>query len=196
MKEPSMKTRLFPGLVLVLALLFLGAVSGCLASGPAEPSGPGGQIPAAFPLTSPAFVEGGDIPVVYTCDGEDRSPALRWSNPPAGTQGFALIADEADLPDGLFNHWVLYNIPASINGLPEGLQPGQIGTSGGNDFGRTGYGGPCSSGTHRYYFTLYALDLPSVVLVEGRISSRGGLRQAMQGHVLGQAQLMGRYSRR
>ena len=192
-----MKTRLFPGLVLVLVLLFLGAVSGCLAAGPVELSGRGVQTPVAFSLTSPAFAEGGDIPSVYTCDGEERSPALRWSDPPAGTQSFALIADDPDLPGGTFTHWVLYNIPASTNELPEGLQAGQVGTSGNNDFGRTGYGGPCPpSGTHRYYFTLYALDLPSVDLTGNTISSQGGLRRAMQEHVLGRAQLMGRYSRK
>ena len=150
-----------------------------------------------FPLTSPAFTEGGDIPTVYTCDGEDRSPALRWSDPPAGTQSFGLIVDGTDFSEGYFNHWVLYNIPGSINELPEGLQARQLGTSGNKDFGRAGYGGPCPDpGTKQYYFTLYALDLPSVSFVEGIISSRAGLKRAMQGHVLGQAHLTGRYTRR
>lgn len=192
-----MKTRQFPGWVVVLAPLILGTVSGCFTSGPAEPSGPGGQTPAVFPLTSPAFAEGGDIPSVYTCDGQDRSPALRWSDPPAGTQSFGLIVDGTDYSEGYFNHWVLYNIPGSINELPEGLQAGQLGTSGNNDFGRAGYGGPCPDpGTKQYYFTLYALDLPSVSFVEGIVSSRAGLKRAMQGHVLGQAHLLGRYTRR
>lgn len=179
----------------MLALLCLVGIES-YASGTAEPSGPNGQTPATFLLTSPAFVEGGYIPALYTCDGQDHSPALRWFDPPVGTQSFALIADDPDLQGGTFTHWVLYNIPVSTDGLPEGLPPGQVGASGGNDFGRTGYSGPCSpSEAHRYYFTLYALDLPPSVTFTDKISARGGVRRAIQGHVLGRAQLMGRYGR-
>ena len=112
----------------------------------------------AFELKSPAFAQGGDIPAKHTCDGADRSPALRWSDPPAGAREFALIADDPDTPGGTWVHWVIYGVPAAARELPEGVAardtvPG-VATQGGNDFRRVGYGGPCPppGPAHRYSF--------------------------------------------
>lgn len=118
----------------------------------------------AFELQSSALASGGEIPVQYTCDGADRSPPLRWSDPPAKTKSFALIVDDPDAPGGAWVHWLLYGIPAGLRELPEGIPardtvPG-IGTQGLNDFRKVGYGGPCPprGPAHRYFFKLYALD--------------------------------------
>ncbi len=148
-----------------------------------------------FQLTSTAFAQGSPIPGMYTCTGRDISPALAWSEPRAGTQSFALILDDPDAPGGTWIHWVLYGLPPAARGLPENLpltpQLPDGSLQGKNSWGRTGYGGPCPpSGTHRYFFRLYALDnLPG--LPAGADAAR--LRQAMQGHVLDQAELMGTY---
>ena len=149
-------------------------------------------------LKSQAFAAGEMIPAKYTCDGQDISPPLRWSDPPAGTIEFALISDDPDAPVGTWVHWVMWNIPASASALDENLPKTASlpnGTKQGTtDFRRIGYGGPCPpSGTHRYYFKLYALDtafnLPASTL-------KKDLEKAMQGHILGQAELMGTYRRR
>lgn len=135
----------------------------------------------------------------YTCDGADLSPPLRWSGPPAKTRGFALITDDPDAPGGTWVHWVLYGIRASVRELPEGVQAREtvadIGIQGVNDFRKVGYGGPCPPrGTpHRYYFTLYALD---VELPFPPRKTKAEILKAMQGHILGQAQATGLYKRR
>jgi Raf kinase inhibitor-like YbhB/YbcL family protein len=153
----------------------------------------------AFQLTSPAFVPGGDIPVKHTCDGSDASPPLRWTNPPANTRGFVLIVDDPDAPAGTWVHWVLYGIPAPVRQLPDGVPSDdtvpRIGTQGVNDFHKVGYGGPCppSGPAHRYRFRLYALDT-GLMLSPRR--TKAEVLEAIEGHVLGQAQLMGRYKRR
>lgn len=148
-----------------------------------------------FQFASPAFSHGGSIPPAYTCDGSNRAPALQWTGAPTGTRSFVLIMVDPDAPGGTFTHWVLFNIPGSRDRLPGDVQPPQVGISGRNDFGRLGYGGPCPPrGVHRYIFTLYALDTPSLPLGEGAL--RHQVEQAMRGHVLGQAQLMGRYGRK
>jgi Raf kinase inhibitor-like YbhB/YbcL family protein len=152
----------------------------------------------SFTLTSSAFDEGGAIPKKYTCDGADVSPPLSWAAPPGGTQSFALVSDDPDAPVGTWVHWVIFNLPAGLDGLPEGVpadaEPSLGGRQGKNDFGRLGYGGPCPPrGTHRYYFKLYALDA-TLGLPAG--ATKAGLLEAMAGHVLAEAQLMGRYSRR
>jgi len=147
-----------------------------------------------FALSSSAFIQSQAIPVKYTCDDQDVSPPLQWSEPPQGTQSFALICDDPDAPVGTWVHWVLFNIPAETRELPEqGLPPGGS-VDGKNSWGRTGYGGPCPpGGTHRYFFKLYALDttldLPAGV-------DKAKLLKAMEGHILGQADLMGTYSRK
>ncbi len=139
----------------------------------------------AFDLKSPAFGENASIPRTYSCDGPDRSPPLRWSNPPAGARTWV--------------HWVLYRIPAGTRQLPEGVPRRDTvagaGTQGVNDFKKVGWGGPCPppGSAHRYVFTLYALD-SELTLPPG--TSRSDLRAAMDGHVLGQAELTGRFQNR
>jgi Raf kinase inhibitor-like YbhB/YbcL family protein len=145
-------------------------------------------------LTSSAFAEGGEIPRRYTCEGEDVSPPLAWGGVPEGTRSFVLIADDPDAPGGVWVHWVLYDLPGKIRSLPEG-NPASLGTRGTTDFRRAAYGGPCPppGKAHRYFFTLYALDVPSLGLPEG--ASRPAVEQAMQGHILARAQWMGTYQR-
>jgi len=151
----------------------------------------------SFELTSPAFAHGETIPCKYTCDGEDISPPLRWSDPPQGTQSLALIADDPDAPIGTWVHWVLYNLPAETRGLPEAIPPDADlpdgSRHGRNSWRRLGYGGPCPpSGTHRYFFKLYALD---TVLDLVASASKKQLLRTMERHILAQAELMGVYAR-
>jgi Raf kinase inhibitor-like YbhB/YbcL family protein len=149
-------------------------------------------------LKSTAFVHEGDMPRNHTCDGADVSPALAWNDPPAGTQSFSLIMDDPDAPAGTWVHWVIYDLPAQAQELREGvpkekeLKDGS--RQGRNDFSRLGYGGPCPprGAAHRYFFKLYALDA-RLALPPG--SSKADLERAMKGHILAQAQLMGRYKR-
>lgn len=149
-------------------------------------------------LLSSAFGNGESIPVAYTADGGDISPPLRWGNVPAETVSLALVCEDPDAPVGNWVHWVLYNVPPDREELPEGIPPDEQvledGTiQGDNSWGRTGYGGPSPpSGTHRYFFRLYALDT-SLDLEPG--ATAGELREAFEGHVLEQAELMGRYGR-
>lgn len=153
----------------------------------------------AFELQSPVFPSGGDIPVKYTCDGPDLSPPLRWSDPPPKTKVFALIMDDPDAPAGTWVHWVLYGLAPTLRELPEGVPPTDTvpgtGTQGVNDFRRVGYGGPCPprGPAHRYFFKLYALDTELALPPR---KTKAELLKAMEGHVLGQAELMGRYKRR
>jgi len=148
-------------------------------------------------LTSTAFSEGGIIPKQYTCDGRDVSPPLSWSGVPATARTVVLICDDPDAPAGTWVHWVLFNLPASTTDLPEHVPALKTlpngARQGTNDFRRIGYGGPCPpGGTHRYYFKLYALDL---VLPLDAGSSKAQVLKAMEGHVLAEGQLMGRYKR-
>lgn len=149
-------------------------------------------------LTSPAFREGGSIPSKHTCDGEDVSPPLAWSGAPPATKTFALVCDDPDAPAGVWVHWVVFDLPASATGLPEGVPPRKElaggGLQGTNDFRKIGYGGPCPpSGTHRYEFRLYALD-ESLGLAAG--ATKRALLAASGGHLLAEAKLTGKYSRR
>lgn len=153
----------------------------------------------AFTLTSAAFRDGTGIPVKYTCDGVDTSPPLSWSGAPAGTRGFALVVDDPDAPTGSWVHWVLYNLPAAVAGLPENVAKVESldldgARQGRNDFRRPGYGGPCPppGPAHRYFFKLYALDAP-LTLKAG--AQKKDVEAAMEGHVLATAQLMGTYAR-
>lgn len=151
----------------------------------------------ALTLTSSAFTNKSAIPSKYTCDGNDTSPPLAWSNAPAGTKSFALISDDPDAPSGTWVHWVMWNIPSSATSLSEGIAKTAAlsdGTKQGiNDSRRPGYGGPCPpSGTHRYFFKLYALD---TVLDLQPNTTKPQLESAINGHVLGQTELMGTYSR-
>ncbi len=142
-------------------------------------------------LTSPAFTHNGAIPSEYTCDGADLSPQLVISDVPANAKSLALVMDDPDAPVGTWDHWVVFNMPVSTEEIPKGTEP--KGTAGKNSWGRTGYGGPCPpSGTHRYFFKLYALDA-TLNLPEG--ATKKDLERAMQGHIIAQAQLMGTYKR-
>lgn len=148
-------------------------------------------------ITSDAFQNGSPIPLDYTCDGEDRSPSLKWSNVPAGTQSLAILADDPDAPAGDWVHWVLYNLPPKVTELPAGIAASELLAKGcvlgKTDFGSVGYGGPCPPrGVHRYFFKIYALD-QKLSLETGKTKSE--LLQAMKGHVLAEGQLMGTYER-
>jgi len=149
-------------------------------------------------LKSSAFEPGGIIPPTYTCDGSDVSPPLSWSAVPAKAKSLALIADDPDAPRGTWVHWVSWNIPATVHDLPEGVPkrdtlPNGM-KQGTTDFRSIGYGGPCPpSGTHRYFFKLYALDATLNLLPS---TTKKDLETAMQGHVLAQSELMGKYARK
>jgi Raf kinase inhibitor-like YbhB/YbcL family protein len=145
-----------------------------------------------FKLSSHAFQDSGLIPQKFTCQGDNVSPELNWSEAPANTRSFALIMDDPDAPGGTFTHWVLFDIPADQKQSAEGAS--SIGMSGNNGLNRTGYMGPCPpSGIHRYYFRLYALDGPSLNLKEG--ASRSDVETAIKNHVIGAADTMGRYEK-
>jgi hypothetical protein len=146
---------------------------------------------AAFGLTSPAFDQGQTIPVEYTCDGLNVSPALRWVSPPRGTKSFALIMDDPDAPGGTFTHWLAWNISSKARGLKRGAHRPREGMT---SFSRVGYGGPCPPpGTpHRYFFKLYALRAP-LALPAG--AGRSALERAMRGKILKQVSLVGLYGR-
>jgi Raf kinase inhibitor-like YbhB/YbcL family protein len=153
-------------------------------------------------ITSAAFAAGGEIPATYTCEGNDVSPPLAWRGAPTETKSFALVVDDPDAPDPAapkmtWVHWVLYNLPASTNGLPEAVRGDTLpsGTrEGTNDWGRTGYGGPCPPiGRHRYFHKLYALD---TVLPDLGRPSKAALEKAMQGHIVARAELLGTYRKK
>jgi Raf kinase inhibitor-like YbhB/YbcL family protein len=148
----------------------------------------------ALTLSSPAFTAGGDIPKLFTCDGSDMAPHLIWTGAPEGVRSFALIVDDPDAPSGTFTHWVLYDIPGDRTDVPSGTRSDAIGLSGRNSRGQIGYTGPCPpSGTHRYFFRLFALDVETLGLTAG--ASRNAVEDAMAAHLLERAELMGRYSR-
>jgi Raf kinase inhibitor-like YbhB/YbcL family protein len=156
------------------------------------------QSGGTMTLSSSGFSNGGDIPKIFTCDGADVSPALSWSAAPPGTRGFALIADDPDAPVGNWTHWVLYDLPSTTTSLPQNIskvdEPPSGGRQGRNDFRKIGYGGPCPppGKPHRYFFKLYALDR-ELNLKAG--AGKKEVEQAMQGHILAQTELMGRYGR-
>ncbi len=153
---------------------------------------------AVMELGSSAFESGAAIPRRYTCDGDNVSPPLRWSRVPAGTKSLALIADDPDAPGGTWSHWVIYDLPPSVTALGENTPRTDALASGAkqgvNDFQQTGYGGPCPppGPAHRYFFRLYALDRAIAAKPK---TSRQQLLAAIQGRILGAAELMGRYQR-
>jgi Raf kinase inhibitor-like YbhB/YbcL family protein len=177
--------------ILLVSLLAL-AVSGCGSSVNLTP-----KTGADLGLTSSAFAAGQAIPRMYTCDGGDHSPPLRWGNPPAGTASLALLVEDPDAPGGTFTHWLLYALPATARSLAESVTVAPTGPDGSrqglNGFGKPGYGGPCPpSGTHHYYFRLYALDIALALPAAATVDT---LRTAMDGHVLARGEWMGTYSR-
>jgi hypothetical protein len=149
-------------------------------------------------VTSSAFNDGQPIPRLYTCDGRDVSPPLRWSGAPATTRSFALIADDPDAPAGIWVHWVLFDLPPTLTELNEAVEKSQYLPGGArqglNDFRRLGYGGPCPppGKPHRYFFKVYALDR-LLELPPG--ATKKDVLHAMEGHVLAQGQLLGTYQR-
>jgi Raf kinase inhibitor-like YbhB/YbcL family protein len=150
----------------------------------------------SFQILSHSFAEGGWIPELHSCQGADLSPALEWSGEPKDVRSFAVVVEDPDAPSGTFCHWLVYDIPADVHNLAQGVKPGSVGVSGANDFGRLGYGGPCPppGKPHRYYFRLYALDVHTLGLHPG--VDRRELIQAIKGHVTAETQCMGRFQRR
>jgi Raf kinase inhibitor-like YbhB/YbcL family protein len=143
-------------------------------------------------ITSSAFQQGANIPSKFSCDGANASPPLEIADVPSGAKSLALIVDDPDAPSGLFTHWAVWNISPQTSTIAEGSTP--KGVQGTNDFGKSGYSGPCPpSGTHRYYFKIFALDR-QLDLPFG--AKRGQLDEATRGHVITQGELMGRYSRK
>jgi Raf kinase inhibitor-like YbhB/YbcL family protein len=155
--------------------------------------------PTPFQLSSTAFSSGASIPRQFTCDGTNLSPQLSWTGAPSTTQSFALIMDDPDAPAGTWVHWVLYDVPFNTHELAENIPTRQElsdGTrQGRNDFSKIGYGGPCPppGNAHRYFFKLYALDSKRLNLRLG--ASKTDLEHAIQGHILAQTELAGRYNR-
>ena len=180
--------RLFAGLTVLLMLT---------ACGGGEP-GVGEGAPLELDLMSSAFGEGDLIPARYTCDGEDVSPPLSWSAPPAETESLVLIVDDPDAPVGTWVHWVVFDLPPGTRALPEAVPPGEALAAGGiqgqNSWRNSAYGGPCPPGNseHGYVFRLYALD---VRLDLGAEADKGYVEEALAGHVLVRGQLTGRYGR-
>lgn len=163
----------------------------------AEPVKIAGRPTQEIKVHSSAFNQDGLIPQQYTCDGEDASPALEWENVPQGAKSLALIVDDPDAPGKTWTHWVVYNLPVSTVSLaasmPLSAKLANGTRQGRNDFGRSGYGGPCppTGQTHRYFFTIYALD--QMLNLEN--ADRHALDGAIKGHILADGKLMGRYSR-
>lgn len=145
-------------------------------------------------LSSPAFQDGGQIPKQYTCDGQNISPPLEWTGVPQEAKSLVLIVDDPDAPSGAFLHWVLFNLEPGLTELPEGVTPGSLGEQAANDFRKPGYGGPCppKGPAHSYFFKLYALDR---TLSLGAGATKQDAEKAMQGSVLAQGQMIGKYGR-
>jgi len=146
---------------------------------------------SSISITSSSFQAGGDIPAKFTCDGTNVSPALQLGGVPNEAKSLVLIVDDPDAPRGLFTHWIIWNIDPKTTRVAENSAPA-AGVQGTNDFGKRNYGGPCPpSGTHRYFFKIFALDTKLELKPNAR---RAELDAAMRGHVLAQGELMGRYS--
>ena len=188
---------------LLLALgasVALFAACGGGAKSPAKTPAGGTPSPgvATFALTSEAFENEGTIPARYSCDGDNVSPPLTWTEPPQGTDALALIVDDPDAPGGEFTHWVLFDLPAETRALPEAVEtserPQVGGAQGGNDAGGTGYTGPCppEGPAHRYRVTLYALEAP-INLDPG--AKKQEVLDIMDGDILARAELAGTYGR-
>lgn len=151
-----------------------------------------------FSLVSPALQDGAPIPETYVRDGQNRSPPLRWIDPPRGTRSFMLIAEDTDAPDGVFRHWAMYDLDAEVRALPEGAGDGSggLGRLGTNDFGREGYDGPQpppGDGPHHYHFRLAALDTPRLDV--SRDADGQALLDAARTHLIDETQIVVTYER-
>lgn len=183
----------------VVLVILAAAGAACGTALPASPPPPTTRtasstrtLPESFALASNAFPAGGLIPKRFSCDGDNLSPELKWDKPPEGTLSFALVVDDPDAPGGTFTHWILFDLPPSLHEIPEGATG--LGKGGLNGRGQSTYTGPCPPfGTHRYFFTLYALDVPALGLREG--ASVGEVDKAIASHLLAKTLLMGKYSR-
>jgi hypothetical protein len=179
--------------------LMLAALASCGTSNPATNESNGGTAVenatlTKLELTSDGFQNGQPIPTLYTCDGADQTPALKWGEPPQGTKSFALVIDDPDAPSGTFRHWGVYDVPASARSIGGGQR---IGTEVNNDFGKPGYGGPCppkGHGPHHYHFKLFALDIDKLdVSANAKIAD---VENAALKHATAQGELVGTYERR
>lgn len=193
----SRKLIVIGAVVVALALAAITYVTYFINTSPSSVDDVIAGVEKTFKLTSPVFSDNGVIPRKYTCDGEDVSPPLRWSGAPPETKSYVLIVYDPDAPKGTFYHWLLYNIPANLNSLPEGIPKipkTEYGLQGINDFGTVGYGGPCppTGSTHHYVFVLLALDTKLSISSGARI---GDLLKAVNGHVIAYAKLTGVYGR-
>jgi Raf kinase inhibitor-like YbhB/YbcL family protein len=169
----------------LLALIFVGPIG--------KTEGQSTKKKESMKIASSAFQEGGNIPSKFTCDGQDINPALRFEDVPPEAKSLLLIVDDPDAPSGLFRHWLVWNIDPGTREISEHGAPANA-EQGTNDFPKRGYGGPCPpSGTHRYFFKIFALDR-KLNLPAG--AKRNALEKEMNGHVLAQGQLMGRYARK
>jgi len=183
-------------LVPVLALL---ALANCGASNHATNQSSGGTTVENATLTklelkSDAFQDGQPIPVQYTCDGADQTPALSWGEPPQGTKSFALVIDDPDAPSGTFRHWGVFDIPTSTRAIGGGQR---VGTEVHNDFGKAGYGGPCppkGHGPHHYHFKLFALDVDKLNIAAG--AKVLDVENEAAKHAIAQGELVGTYERK
>jgi Raf kinase inhibitor-like YbhB/YbcL family protein len=201
------KTR-GPSSGLVVAVGLALACGGCWRSGPESVDDPSRLT---MTLRSSAFADGETIPKEFTCDGAGTSPPLEWSGVPQGAKGLVLICDDPDAPMGTFSHWVVVDLPAGVKGLKPGVPTEAVvpvesmvsagepeakaaARQGKNDFGKIGYGGPCPpSGTHRYVFRIYALD--RTIGSEAATPARSEVLRSIEGHVLAEGRLVGRYAR-
>jgi Raf kinase inhibitor-like YbhB/YbcL family protein len=185
--------KLLTAIISIMLVVFIFLGSNCESK---EKSG--ASSGSSLTLSSPAFSDGANIPKAYTCSGSNYSPALKWANAPEGTQSFAIIVQDPDAPFDPFCHWIIYNIPADQTSLSEKASPnGKLpagALEGINDFGKIGYGGPCPppNTPHRYFFKIYALDKMLNIQSSPR---KNDLIHAMNGHILGEAQIMGMFGR-
>lgn len=194
-ESPQTKSRSF---LLVLSIIILGTIVGAyfvLQKKPGRESIQQTQqvLTANMKLTSSVFESNQSIPVKYTCDGDNVSPQLTVSEVPQDAVSLALIMDDPDAPAGTWAHWIIFNIDPKTNQINENSMPSGS-QEGVTSFGKPGYGGPCPpSGTHRYFFKLYALDL-KLDLITG--ADKAAVENAMSGHIISQVELVGTYSRK
>ena len=186
-------------LLRIAPALVLAALASCGASDREDNKANGGATVenatlTKFQLTSDGFREGQPIPVQFTCDGADQTPALHWTDPPEGTRSFALVIDDPDAPSGTFRHWGVFDIPASARSIGGGQR---VGTEVANDFGKPGYGGPCppkGHGAHHYHFKLFALDVDRLDI--GSDAKVADVESKAGKHAIAQGELIGTYERR